>query len=124
MPATNTNAFRGGATLLQPGMWEQIRLTWRLLRDERVAPWKYVLPALLTLYVASPIDPIPDFLLGIGQSDDLGVAIALVVLMTRLIPRIAPAAVVDEHLRDLGGYTANDQAKAKEDIFDAQFNVR
>ena len=63
---------------------------------------KFALPALLGLYVMSPLDPIPDFLLGLGQIDDLGVVIAGVLLVARIMPRLAPEHVVDEHLRDMG----------------------
>lgn len=89
--------FSGADELLQPGMVDQIRLSWRLLRDPRV-PWvKNVIPALAALYVLSPIDPIPDFLIGIGQMDDLGVLIALTIATVRWLPRLAPDHVVAEH---------------------------
>ena len=120
-----TAAFAGTSVLLDRGIRDQLRLSWRLLRDERVPAFKFVLPALLALYVGSPIDPIPDFLLGLGQMDDLGVVIGGVLLLARVVPKLAPAHVVDEHVRDmgLGREEATPNASAEE-IFEARFNIR
>jgi uncharacterized membrane protein YkvA (DUF1232 family) len=124
MDRRTTSAFAGATALLDRGMRDQLRLSWRLLRDERVSALKFALPTFLALYVVSPIDPIPDFLLGVGQVDDLGIVIAGVLLIARIIPRLAPGNVVDEHLRNmgLGDPGARPRPKA-EDVFDAQFNV-
>jgi len=106
-------------------MREQLRLSWRLLRDQRVPALKFALPALLGLYVMSPLDPIPDFLLGLGQMDDLGVVIAGVLLIARIMPRLAPEHVVDEHLREMGiGHRAAPASAKPTDVIDARFNVR
>ena len=120
-----TSAFAGAGALLDRGIRDQLRLSWRLLRDERVSALKYALPMLLAFYVISPIDPIPDFLLGLGQVDDLGVVIAGVLLIARVLPRLAPGYVVDEHLRDLslGRPAAKSRAKA-DDVIDARYTVR
>ena len=125
MNRRTTTAFTGASALLDRGIRDQLRLSWRLLRDERVPALKFALPALLALYVASPIDPIPDFLLGLGQIDDLGVVIAGVLLLARVIPRLAPGHVVDEHLRDMGmGHRAARASAEPGDVLDARFNVR
>jgi uncharacterized membrane protein YkvA (DUF1232 family) len=125
MNRRKTSALAGAGALLDGGTRAQLRLSWRLLRDERVSGLKFALPAFLALYVASPIDPIPDFLFGLGQVDDLGIVIAGVLLLARIIPRLAPAHVVDEHLRDMGldGQPAKASAKPG-DVLDARFNVR
>jgi len=102
-----------------------VRLAWRLLRDERVSALKFALPALIGLYVLSPIDSIPDFFLGLGQIDDLGVIVAGVLILARLIPRLAPGHVVDEHLRDMGlRSSATKPGRATHDFVEARFNVR
>jgi len=120
-----TSAFAGAGALLDRGIRDQLRLSWRLLRDERVTALKFAIPALLALYVVSPIDPIPDFLLGLGQVDDLGVVVAGVLLIARILPGLAPGYVVDEHLRDMGlRRQAEKPQAAAEDVVDAQFNVR
>jgi uncharacterized membrane protein YkvA (DUF1232 family) len=78
---------------------ERGRLVWRLLNDERVPTWlKLSIPVLVLLYFVSPIDLIPDFLLGLGQLDDLGVVLLGMALFIRLAPEVA----VDEHRRALG----------------------
>lgn len=125
MDRRTTSAFVGASALLDRGIRDQLRLSWRLLRDERVPALKFALPALLVFYVVSPIDPIPDFLIGLGQTDDLGVVIMGVLLLARVIPRLAPEDIVDEHLRAMGrgGPAAKSRAKT-EDVFEAQYNVR
>ncbi|MDQ3412268.1 MAG: DUF1232 domain-containing protein [Chloroflexota bacterium] len=82
---------------------DNLRLTWRLARDRRVAPvYKLLVPIAILLYVISPIDLIPDFLLGIGQVDDLGLIGIALMITFRLLPRLAPAAVVNQHLAEMG----------------------
>lgn len=77
------------------GLWRLARLAFRLLFDKRVPGGvKLILPAVLA-YLISPIDPIPDFLLGIGQVDDILVtlgALAAFLLMT-------PRDVLFDHIR-------------------------
>src|SRR5215210_1170319 len=125
MERRTTSAFTGAAALLNRGIRDQLRLSWRLLRDERVSALKFALPTFLALYVMSPIDPIPDFLLGLGQVDDLGVVIAGVLLLARIILRLAPAHVVDDHLRDMGlAHVRADAYAEMEDVVDARFNIR
>jgi uncharacterized membrane protein YkvA (DUF1232 family) len=44
------------------------------MRDPRIPFWaKAAIPALAAAYVISPVDLVPDFLLGAGQLDDIGV---------------------------------------------------
>lgn len=96
-------AFKSANMLLEPGVFENIRLSWRLARDPRVAPvYKLVVPVAILLYLISPIDLIPDFLLGLGQVDDLGLIGVALLITFRLLPRLAPAEVVSEHLAELG----------------------
>ena len=90
MDRRTTTAFAGASALLDRGIRDQLRLGWRLLRDERVSALKFALPALLALYLVSPVDVIPDILLGPGQMDDLGIVIAGVLLIARVIPGWRP----------------------------------
>lgn len=84
--------------------WERIRLTWRLLRDARVATWmKAAVPGIALLYVVVPIDLIPDFVLGLGQIDDLSIIGISLFAMTKLLPRLAPSRVIAEHLSEMRG---------------------
>ena len=119
-------AFAGAAMLLQPGILNEMKLSWRLLRDERVTSWKYLAPALLALYVASPIDAIPDLLLGIGQVDDLGVAVLGLMVALRLIPKLASADVLREHTADINGEarSSGPEPTRVDPIVDAHYTVR
>ena len=84
------------ATLLRDLRIELVRLPGRLRRlaadprTPRRARWALIA---LALYVASPIDPIPDFVPGIGHLDE-----ALIVpLALRRIRRMIPPEVWAEH---------------------------
>ena len=73
------------------------RLAWHVFGDKRVSVLvKAIIPATL-LYLLSPIDIVPDALLGLGQLDDLTV----LVLGVKLFLDLAPAAVVKEHLANI-----------------------
>lgn len=74
-------------------LWLSIRLTYHLFLDSRVPMWTKAVPILTVLYIFSPIDVIPDFLLVLGQLDDL------VVLSAGLsfFEKLAPPDVVEEH---------------------------
>ncbi len=100
MESTKRGAFAGGSKLLEPGMLDQTRLAWRLLRDQRVSSLKYALPALLFIYLVSPFDAIPDLLPCIGQTDDLGIAVVALMLTDPSPSEVGAGHVVDDHLRD------------------------
>ena len=85
------------------GFWadviRQIRLAWRLLLDSRVPLWlKAIVPASL-LYVVSPLDFVPDVMVGLGQLDDL----AVLILGVKLFIELCPPALVREHMQELLG---------------------
>lgn len=126
MPTTATHAFTGATLLLDSSFRQQVRLAWRLLRDTRVTSLKYALPALVTLYVASPVDFVPDLFLGIGQIDDLGLAVAALILAVRILPKLAPDDVVAEHIAAMSGAASatTGPTARQESIVDARFTVR
>ena len=73
------------------------RLAGALLRDGRVPLWvKAVVPALV-LYLAMPLDIIPDFIPVIGHLDDL----LVVILAGSVLVRGTPRAVLEDHLTRL-----------------------
>lgn len=125
MARTTPGTFAGASVLLEPNMIDHVRLAWRLLRDERVSALKYLLPALLAVYVFSPVDMVPDLFLGIGQVDDVGAIIVAAMILIRLLPRVAPADVVAEHRQDLlrpkGSQT---ERPIRNDAYDAHYTVR
>jgi uncharacterized membrane protein YkvA (DUF1232 family) len=76
------------------GKWQ---LALRLMRDERIPPLLRLIPPVLVIYLALPIDLIPDFVPILGQIDDILVlAVGLALLV-----RAAPMRIFDEHLSDL-----------------------
>jgi uncharacterized membrane protein YkvA (DUF1232 family) len=120
-------SFTGTGVGSTAGAWTRLRLGWRLLRDPRVAPrMRVVVPALAVLYVLSPVDVIPDLLLGIGHLDDAGVLALLAFVVTRLMPRLAPDDVLREHLEAMGfgrrGRPGGPGADGP--VIDAAFRVR
>ena len=76
------------------------RLTWHLLRDERVPTWARALMLIPALYIASPIDLMPDFLPVLGRLDD-GMVFGLV---NNLMVRFGvPNSVLEEQLDRVEG---------------------
>jgi uncharacterized membrane protein YkvA (DUF1232 family) len=81
----------------------QIKLTWRLLQDRRVPIWKKVIPFIGFLYVLSPIDLIPDVLVGLGQLDDAGILF----LSMRIFERSVDPLLVEQHRAAIEGRIPN-----------------
>ncbi len=76
----------------------EVRLLWRLFRDQRVHWLLKLIPVLGVLYLFSPIDLIPDLKIpGLGILDDL----LVLVLGFWLFSILAPPAIVKEHLEDM-----------------------
>ena len=77
-----------------------------LMRDERLPAGLRLLPPLLILYLAMPLDIIPDFIPVIGQLDDL-----LVLLVGgALLVKFAPMGLLDERISQLEAAAAGDRA--------------
>jgi uncharacterized membrane protein YkvA (DUF1232 family) len=76
---------------------DQLRLTWMLIRDPRVPVWTKVIPFLGVAYVLSPLDLIPDLLIGLGQLDDLGIVLGAM----RLFEAVVPDYIVTEHRKEI-----------------------
>lgn len=69
------------------------------MRDGRIStPAKLIVPSGL-LYALFPVDLLPDFLLALGQFDDLTVLFLSVMLFLR----VCPPDVVREHMESLSG---------------------
>lgn len=83
-PSTDRSALR---EVLHNG-----RLALRLMADGRVPKPLKLLPILALAYLLSPVDLLPDLVLGLGQLDDL----AVIVIALKLFISMAPEAVVDE----------------------------
>ena len=78
---------------------DQVRLTWALIRDPRVPLWSKAIPVLALLYVLSPLDLIPDVIIGLGQLDDL----AIVIGGMRLFAAVVPQDIVEQHRLEIAG---------------------
>ncbi len=88
----------------------KLELAWLLLRDERIPlVSRAILPALF-VYLALPIDLIPDFIPVLGQVDDVVIAIAAVTILLRSTPR----ALLEEHLSRL----ELEAARSRPDVID------
>jgi uncharacterized membrane protein YkvA (DUF1232 family) len=72
----------------------KLLLAARLARDRRVPLRVRLIPPVVAVYLASPLDIIPDFIPVLGQLDDLLVLAIGAGLMAKFTPR----HVLDEHL--------------------------
>ncbi len=76
----------------------KLRLGLALARDRRIPLAVRAIPVVLALYLAMPLDIVPDFIPVLGQLDD----IAIVAIGVALLLRLAPRNVVEEHAGRLG----------------------
>jgi uncharacterized membrane protein YkvA (DUF1232 family) len=115
--------------------FDRLALSWRLIFDRRVDANLKLIPPLAILYILSPIDLMPEIILGpLGVVDDVGVAI----LALETFIRLAPSDVVKEHLRtlqkrfydsvDLDETPSSDGEKPKrtsgDTVIDGQYRVK
>jgi len=123
-----TRASNRGGSSAPPGgttnFLQEIRIAWQLFRDGRVPGYAKILPvALVALYVLSPIDLIPDFLLGPGQIDDVALLLAGLALFRALVPD----HIAQEYYARARGKTpgsAEQQSSATtDDYIDAEYRV-
>jgi uncharacterized membrane protein YkvA (DUF1232 family) len=80
----------------------KVRFFRQLIVDPRVPALAKALPLLLVVYLAFPIDLIPDFIPVLGYVDDVAIAVVVLALVIRLTPR----GVVDELIAGLAGSEA------------------
>jgi uncharacterized membrane protein YkvA (DUF1232 family) len=120
------------------------QLAWKLMTDPRVALLsKVLIPLAGVLYFILPIDLLPDFIPVLGQLDE----VAIILLLVRLFIALAPQEIVAEYKAAMGHGTGqpknkrstssgagagakngsqagSGQAKAAEDVIDADFRVQ
>jgi uncharacterized membrane protein YkvA (DUF1232 family) len=75
----------------------KLELAQRLFRDERHPIAVRIVLPLLVLYLALPLDLVPDFVPVIGQIDDI---LAIVIGMA-ILGRFGAMGVLDEHLSEI-----------------------
>lgn len=67
----------------------------RLMLDRRVPIWSKLIIPLGIIYMVSPLDIIPDFIIGLGWLDDIFAIVATITLFLLSIP----SDILREHLR-------------------------
>ena len=75
----------------------KLRLALALVREPRIPLLVRVIPPALVVYLAMPLDVIPDFIPVIGHLDDVLVLVIGIAVLLRFTPR----AVLEEHLARL-----------------------
>ena len=78
---------------------QRLKLTWALVQDNRVPLFVRPLLVLPAVYIASPIDLVPDFIPVIGRIDDRFVSSTTYSLLARFVP----PTVLREHIDRAGG---------------------
>ena len=96
-----------------------LRLVWRLLRDSRVPLFPKLIILAAAIYVISPVDLIPDLILGLGQLDDLGVAMLAIGVFIQL----CPPAIVDEHRRAIAAESGGTTKPSDDETIEGSFRV-
>lgn len=91
--------------------WRQrFELAVRLMSDNRVPLPLRAVPPLLVLYLATPVDLIPDVIPILGQLDDLLVVAVALGLLTRFVP----IDIVEAHIASLEAEAEAGRAAAEE----------
>jgi uncharacterized membrane protein YkvA (DUF1232 family) len=99
---------------------KKFRLAWRLSRDPSIPLLARMIPPALVLYLASPIDLIPDFIPVVGYLDD----ILVLALATSLLVKFAGPATLEKHIAALelqatvghqGDQSREDSSRAESD---------
>ncbi len=91
----------------------RVKLLFRLIRDRRVSFWLKLIPFAGLVYLISPLQLIPDFLLPvIGEVDDA----AVLYLTNALFIELCPKNVVRGHVHAL---TADDDDDKTGEVVDA-----
>lgn len=78
------------------GWRDKLRLATRLACDGRIPPVVRAVPPLVVVYLAMPLDVVPDFIPVAGQLDDLVVIALGVGLLVRFTPRELLREAMDE----------------------------
>jgi uncharacterized membrane protein YkvA (DUF1232 family) len=95
---------------------KQARLVWQLMTDSRVPTWLKVIPPAALLYIISPIDLVPDPVLGLGQLDDL----AVILVGLKLFIELSPRGIVQNYRDGLAGDTP---PEPEGEVVDASYRV-
>jgi uncharacterized membrane protein YkvA (DUF1232 family) len=117
------NVNRGPTNVGEPlgaliGIFDNLRLAWRLFWDRRVPIWAKGIPLVSLVYVLWPLDFAPDLIPGLGQLDDLTIVLLGIVLFIKL----CPARLVEQHRQVITTGRVTD-ATAETQTVDATYRV-
>jgi uncharacterized membrane protein YkvA (DUF1232 family) len=83
-----------------------LRLFWKLFRDPRVHWYNKAIPVIGGIialsYILFPIDVLPDFIVFIGQLDDLTVVLLFMAPSVWMFIRSCPKYLVKEYAQQIG----------------------
>jgi uncharacterized membrane protein YkvA (DUF1232 family) len=117
--ATNKNVQNQVGMLR--GLVNHVRLIVKLMQDKRVPFYLKALPIAAMAYFVMPIDFVPDFIIGLGQLDD----IAGVLVGMEAFIRMCPPDVVAQLRADMNGDTPFTSAgNSNEDTVDGQWRTK
>ncbi len=92
-----------------------------LLRDPKIPFWaKAAIPALAAVYVISPIDLIPDFILGVGQIDDIGVILLAATASAAFLQRF----FASQEAQPEPARVRTDEPQNGSEIYEANYRVK
>ena len=95
-----------------------LQLVWQLLNDPRVSLFpKLIIPAAI-VYIISPFDFAPDFIMGLGQLDDIAIAM----LSVALFLQFCPPDIVEEHRRAIAE-SAQSPHRSEESVIEGTCRV-
>ena len=103
----------------------QFKLVWQLVRDPNVSSLvRFGLPLIGLVYLISPIDILPDPILGLGQLDD----VAVLLLLSQLLVSLAPDEIVNKYRQAAGADTPDPAphvrpGAADEEVIDTDYEV-
>lgn len=94
---------------------------WPLMRDPRIPFWaKAAIPAAAAAYVISPVDFIPDFLVGAGQLDDIGVMLLAASATVAFLQKF----FASQQPEPQPAYVRNDDIQSANDVYEASYRVK
>lgn len=99
-------------------IFRQIKVVWQLMIDPEVSLWVKLIPPIAVLYVLSPIDLVPDPILGLGQLDDLAVLLIAVKLFTEMSSSHAGRRARGETTGEAPPYPENEVVDASYRVID------
>ena len=106
--------------------WQQATLAYKLIRDPRVPIWtKLAVPTAVAAYVISPVDLIPDMLVGIGQVDDFTLLLLAIPAVSWFLRRFAPEVIVDAYEKTLFSreLVTRPAARSNPEVVETRFRV-